>query len=81
MKLVFIVYQFSTSVSVAVVLQYCQAGFAFIARGGQELSLAEGEVVKVIHQCDLEGNPEWWLVENSEGSKGYAPANYLYAMM
>jgi len=42
-----------------------------------ELSMAEGEVVKVLKEHDLDKNPDWWLVENFDGQTGYVPANYL----
>ena len=59
--------------------QLFQAVYAFQARGPLEISLSEGQPVRVVQQHDLEGNTEWWLVE-IEGKQGYAPANYLYQM-
>lgn len=56
---------------------YHYATFAFTANGPNELSLAQGQVVLVRHKQDLQGNPEWWYVEDRYGNQGYAPANYL----
>ncbi|XP_070565083.1 rho guanine nucleotide exchange factor 38-like isoform X2 [Ptychodera flava] len=58
------------------VCQYYYAEWAFEATGPNEVSLGEGEAVRVVTMNDLEGNPEWWLVEKN-GQQGYVPANYL----
>ena len=58
-----------------VLLQYF-AEWSFESTSPSELSLEEGQVVIVRCQRDLEGNPEWWLVE-AGGSKGYVPASFL----
>mgnify|MGYP001801587758 CR=1 FL=1 len=58
-----------------VLLQY-YAEWSFESSGSSELSLEQGQVVIVRRQQDLEGNPEWWLVE-AGGAKGYVPASYL----
>ena len=52
------------------------AQFEFEGTSSAELSLDEGQIVKVLQQHDLEGNPEWWLVD-TEGKKGYVAANFL----
>jgi len=58
-------------------LQYYQAVYGFEARSPIEITLQEGELIKVLQQYDLDGNTEWWLVEVN-GRQGYAPSNYLY---
>lgn len=55
------------------------AVYAFHARCDQELSLQECQHVRILQFCDLGGNKEWWLAE-SNGQKGYVPANYLGKM-
>ena len=61
----------------AVVFQYYRAVYGFQARSDIEISMAEGQVVPVLQQHDLDGNPDWWLIE-VDGNQGYVPANYLY---
>ncbi|KAK7912878.1 hypothetical protein WMY93_013089 [Mugilogobius chulae] len=56
--------------------QQFYAVYAFQARCDQELSLQEYQHVRILQFCDLGGNKEWWLAE-SNGQKGYVPANYL----
>lgn len=58
-------------------VQYFYALYPFSASGPHQLSVAQGQVLLVIHQCDLQANPEWWLVQDRHGNRGYAPANYL----
>lgn len=55
------------------------AVYAFQARCDQELTLQEYQHVRILQFCDLGGNKEWWLAE-SNGQKGYVPANYLGRM-
>ncbi|KAM9314073.1 rho guanine nucleotide exchange factor 38 isoform 2-T2 [Pholidichthys leucotaenia] len=55
------------------------AVYAFQARCEQELTLQEYQPVRILQFCDLGGNKEWWLAE-SNGQKGYVPANYLGRM-
>lgn len=52
------------------------AQFEFEGTSSAELSLDEGQIVSVLQRHDLEGNPEWWLVQ-AEGKKGYVAANFL----
>lgn len=52
------------------------AGYDFMARSGQELSLRAGEPVRVVEPHDKRGNKEWSLVE-ARGKRGYVPSNYL----
>ncbi|XP_066576752.1 rho guanine nucleotide exchange factor 38 [Amia ocellicauda] len=59
--------------------QQFYAVYAFQARCEQELSLQEYQHVRILKFCDLSGNKEWWLAE-SDGHKGYVPANYLGRM-
>ncbi|XP_059156460.1 dynamin-binding protein-like isoform X2 [Physella acuta] len=57
---------------------YC-ALYDFTSRHPNEASLKAGHPVSVLAFKDLDGNPEWWLVD-SAGCRGYAPANYLAPM-
>ncbi|XP_043923675.1 rho guanine nucleotide exchange factor 37 [Protopterus annectens] len=52
------------------------AGYDFQARNPHELSLKEGQEVKLLESHDKKGNPEWSLVEVN-GHQGYVPSNYL----
>ncbi|XP_078587056.1 dynamin-binding protein-like isoform X1 [Branchiostoma floridae x Branchiostoma japonicum] len=52
------------------------AEYGFSARAETELTIHEGQVVTVLQPYDLQGNPEWWLVQHEEG-QGYVPSNYL----
>ena len=61
----------------AVIFQYYRAVYGFQARSDIEISMAEGQIVPVLQQHDLDGNPDWWLIE-VDGNQGYVPANYLY---
>jgi uncharacterized protein YgiM (DUF1202 family) len=45
--------------------------------GEHMLSLKKGQVVKVLHKRDIQGNVEWWFVEDRSGEQGYVPGNYL----
>ena len=60
--------------------QIYQAVYSFVARTEIEVSIQDGELVKVLETHDLDGNKEWWLVENIQRAQGYVPANYLYAV-
>ncbi|XP_019110839.1 rho guanine nucleotide exchange factor 38 [Larimichthys crocea] len=55
------------------------AVYAFQARCDQELTLEEYQHVRILQFSDLGGNKDWWLAE-SNGQKGYVPANYLGRM-
>ncbi|XP_047434549.1 rho guanine nucleotide exchange factor 38 [Mugil cephalus] len=59
--------------------QQFYAVYAFQARCDQELTLREYQHVRILQFCDLGGNKDWWLAE-SNGQKGYVPANYLGRM-
>lgn len=59
--------------------QVFYAVHAFQARSDHELSLQEYQRVHILRFCDLSGNKEWWLAE-TQGQKGYVPANYLGRM-
>lgn len=58
--------------------EYYYALYPFTAAGPHQLSVAQGQVLLVIHQCDLHANPEWWFVQDRHGNQGYVPGNYLY---
>ena len=57
--------------------QYFYALYDFTPTGPNQLSLRKGQVVLVLHKCDLNQNSEWWFVEDRHGNKGYVPALYL----
>ncbi|KAB5581312.1 hypothetical protein PHYPO_G00174130 [Pangasianodon hypophthalmus] len=59
--------------------QHFYAVYAFVARCEQELSLQEYQHVRILQFSDLGGNKDWWLAE-SNGQRGYVPANYLGKM-
>ncbi|XP_026988628.1 rho guanine nucleotide exchange factor 38 [Tachysurus fulvidraco] len=59
--------------------QQFYAVYAFVARCEQELSLQEYQHVRILQFSDQGGNKDWWLAE-SNGQKGYVPANYLGKM-
>ncbi|XP_026060213.1 rho guanine nucleotide exchange factor 38 [Carassius auratus] len=59
--------------------QHFYAVYAFQARCEQELTLQEYQHVRILQFSDLGGNKDWWLAE-SNGQKGYVPANYLGKM-
>uniref|UniRef100_A0A3Q3WH54 Uncharacterized protein n=1 Tax=Mola mola TaxID=94237 RepID=A0A3Q3WH54_MOLML len=61
------------------VFQQFYAVYAFQARCDQELTLQEYQHVRILQFSDLGGNKNWWLAE-SNGQKGYVPANYLGRM-
>ena len=52
--------------------------FDFEASSPAELSIHEGQMVSVLKMHDLQGNPEWWYVEEQENHlRGYVPASFL----
>ena len=55
----------------------CQVLYSFDASSEAELSVEVGETVWLLKSHDLNGNTEWWLVENVGGAKGFVPASYL----
>ncbi|XP_051240136.1 rho guanine nucleotide exchange factor 38 isoform X2 [Dicentrarchus labrax] len=59
--------------------QQFYAVYAFQARCDQELTLQEYQHVRILQFSDLGGNKDWWLAE-SNGQRGYVPANYLGRM-
>uniref|UniRef100_A0A0B7B9F0 SH3 domain-containing protein n=1 Tax=Arion vulgaris TaxID=1028688 RepID=A0A0B7B9F0_9EUPU len=56
--------------------QYYYALYDFQSRHSNEASLTAGHPVAVLKFHDADGRTEWWLVD-SEGKRGYAPANYM----
>ncbi|KAL3842358.1 hypothetical protein ACJMK2_020381 [Sinanodonta woodiana] len=59
--------------------EFYYAEYQFDSRGGNEVSMFEHQVVTVLAKQDLQGNPEWWLVD-ADGHRGYVPAAYLKKM-
>ncbi|KAI5107603.1 rho guanine nucleotide exchange factor 38 isoform X2 [Silurus meridionalis] len=59
--------------------QHFYAVYSFVARCEQELSLQEYQPVRILQFSDHGGNKDWWLAE-SNGQRGYVPANYLGKM-
>jgi Variant SH3 domain len=53
------------------------AGFDFLPNGPHQLPLTVGDEVSVLRQHDLDGNSEWWYVQNRHGTRGYVPSAYL----
>jgi hypothetical protein len=62
---------------VTLVLQFFFAAYDFEATGMHMLTMRSGQVVHVLRQQDVQGNPEWWFVEDRFGVRGYVPGNYL----
>jgi len=59
------------------VSQFFYAAYDFKSTGTNMLSIKTGQIVLVLQQHDVQGNPEWWLVEDRFNGKGYVPGNYL----
>jgi hypothetical protein len=57
--------------------QFFYAAYDFEGNGMHMLSIRSGQVVRVLRQQDIQGNPEWWFVEDRLGGRGYVPGNYL----
>ncbi|XP_069693498.1 dynamin-binding protein-like isoform X2 [Periplaneta americana] len=53
------------------------AVYDFEGGGMHMLSIKSGQAVHVLQQRDLQGNSEWWFVEDRFGRKGYVPGNFL----
>lgn len=54
-------------------LYEARAMFGFSAKSGSEISLVEGDVVKVMN----DSNTDWYLVRNKHGSQGFVPATFV----
>eukprot|EP00062_Callorhinchus_milii_P020286 gi/632975770/ref/XP_007904414.1/ PREDICTED: rho guanine nucleotide exchange factor 37 [Callorhinchus milii] len=52
------------------------AAYEFIARGPNEVTLQQGQMVTVLEAHDKRGTNDWWLVKVN-GRQGYAPSNHL----
>ncbi|XP_015929681.1 rho guanine nucleotide exchange factor 38 isoform X2 [Parasteatoda tepidariorum] len=57
--------------------EYYFALYDFLPNGANQLPLKQGQVVLVLHKCDLNRNSQWWFVEDRHAQKGYVPAAYL----
>ena len=51
--------------------------YDFVAESSSELSVVEGEKVRLVCSHDASGSEEWWLVRNEAGREGYVAANRL----
>eukprot|EP01137_Pigoraptor_chileana_P020459 Opistho-2@82860 len=58
----------------------CRALYEYVSGHEIEVSVAEGEVCKLLKEEDEYGNKEWWMVENTAGEQGFVPANYMEMM-
>lgn len=61
-----------------IIFQFYYAMYEFTGNVSNTMRLKEGQVVIILKKQDLQGNPEWWYVEDRYGNKGYVPANYLH---
>ncbi|XP_054710835.1 rho guanine nucleotide exchange factor 38-like, partial [Uloborus diversus] len=57
--------------------EYYYAMYDFSPTGPNQQPLYKGQVVLVLHKCDLNSNSEWWFIEDRHGNKGYVPGAYL----
>lgn len=55
----------------------CGYDFSPENKDTNQISIMEGESLKVQQKHDDAGNVEWWLVEKLNGEVGYVPASYL----
>lgn len=53
------------------------AMYDFLGDEDRTLNVKMGEALKILLKEDAENNPEWWLAENSNGKKGFVPANFV----
>lgn len=55
------------------------AQYPFPGSGNGIIPLTFGQVVRVLRKSDLEGNTEWWKVQdkNNPAICGFVPSNYL----
>ena len=65
------------TVLLAFISQFFYAAYDFERTGMNMLSIKTGQIVLVLQQHDVQGNPEWWLVKDRFGGEGYVPGNYL----
>lgn len=53
------------------------ASWPFVATGPNQLTIACGQPLKLIKDCDNCGNNEWSLVQDKRGQLGYVPSSYI----
>lgn len=68
---------FTSVIFLTLFSQFFYAAYDFEGSGMHMLSVKSGQIVLVLQQQDIQGNPEWWFVEDRFGEKGYVPGNYL----
>lgn len=58
-------------------VEFWYAAYPFQSMGYNQLTLTLGQVVRVLQKSDMQGNEEWWLVQDRYSNRGYVPASYL----
>ena len=53
------------------------AQYDFKGRSDGELTITENETLIVLARQDMDGNTEWFKVQNKLGKCGYVPSSYL----
>jgi hypothetical protein len=53
------------------------AQYDFQGRSEGELTIFENEILTILARADMDGNSEWFKVENKIGKQGYVPSSYL----
>ena len=53
------------------------AQYDFKGRSDGELTITENETLIVLARQDMDGNTEWFKVQNKFGKSGYVPSSYL----
>jgi len=53
------------------------AQYDFKGRSDGELTIVENEILLILARADMDGNAEWFKVQNKMGKCGYVPSSYL----
>ena len=56
---------------------HCLCLYDFEAESHFELTIFEGETVRILSLTDPTGNPDWVHIQNEQGAKGYVPKGFL----
>ncbi|GLE05949.1 hypothetical protein PINS_up015160 [Pythium insidiosum] len=51
----------------------CQVKHDFVGENADELHLKKGEIIQILSK----DNPDWWLGETCDGTRGLFPANFV----